>query len=344
MRYRTALEGKDRFNWRKGSKPTPYGLERIADARAHGSIVVVEGESDVQTCWHHGYDAVGLPGASSFKPEWLTYFDDIPTIHIVIEPDAGAKQMLGWIAKQPQEFQDRVRLVRLTDHKDPSALHLDDPEGFTSRFREALEAVETWVAYEDRQRWVRSEAALQDCEALAHKPDILQELDRSLERSGLVGERPAAYLTYLAITSRVFDAPVSVCLKGPSSAGKNHVVKKVLEHFPDDAYVQKTGMSPKAIFYGEEDLRHKMLVLIEWRGVNSEGEYPLESLLSEGHVSYETVDQTPNGLKTRRIERQVPPDSSPPRRGHISRVTWRTACSRSRSMTRPSRRDGLSKS
>ena len=306
VRYRRALEGKNRFTMRKGSTLIPYGLERIADARAHGSMVVVEGESDCHTLWHHGFDAVGLPGASNFKPEWLMHFDGFSTIYIVIEPDAGGEQMLGWIAKQPEAFQDRVRLVRLTDHKDPSALHLDDPDRFQSRFGEALEASETWTTYEDRQRWVRSEEALKDCEALAHKPDILRELDRSLERSGLVGERPAAYLTYLAITSRVLDEPVSVCLKGPSSGGKNVTVKTVLEHIPNDAYVEKTGMSPKVIFYGEEDLRHKMLVLIEWRGVKSEGEYPLESLLSEGYVKYETVDQTPNGLQARRIERPGP--------------------------------------
>ena len=302
VRYRMSLEGTHRFTWRKGSKLTPYGFERLADARAHGSIVVVEGESDCHTLWHHEIPAVGVPGASTFKSEWLTHLDDIPTIYVIIEPDRGGEQMLSWIAKQPSEFTDRVRLVRLTDHKDPSDLHVDDPDSFKSRFGEALGAAEPWAHHEAQQRNALATDALAKCEPLAKKPDILRELDRSLERSGLVGERPAAYLSYLAITSHVLDEPVSVVIKGPSSAGKNHIVKKVLEHFPDDAYVQKTGMSPKAIFYGEEDLRHRMLVLIEWRGVNSEGEYPLESLLSEGHVKYETVDQ----LQTRTIERPGP--------------------------------------
>ena len=285
---------------------TFYGLDRLKDAHAHGFIVVVEGESDAHTLWYHGYPAVGVPGASSFKSEWLPHLDHIPTIYLVIEPDAGGDQMLGWIAKQPAAFTDRVRLVRLAEHKDPSALHVDDPDSFQSRFDAALERAEPWATYEKRQRRTRSEEALKDCEQLATAPDILQELDRSLERSGLVGERPAAYLSYLAITSRVLNQPVNLCVKGLSSSGKSFILKKVIEHFPEDAYVIKTAMSDKSMFFSEEDLRHKVLVVYEWRGVSKDGEYAIESLLSEGHLTYETVAKTADGLKAIVLERPGP--------------------------------------
>ena len=285
---------------------TFYGLDRLKDAQAHGFIVVVEGESDAHTLWYHGYPAVGVPGASSFKSEWLPHLDHIPTIYLVIEPDAGGDQMLGWIAKQPAAFTDRVRLVRLAEHKDPSALHVDDPDSFQSRFDAALERAEPWATYEKRQRRTRSEEALKDCEQLATAPDILQELDRSLERSGLVGERPAAYLSYLAITSRVLNQPVNLCVKGLSSSGKSFILKKVIEHFPEDAYVIKTAMSDKSMFFSEEDLRHKVLVVYEWRGVSKDGEYAIESLLSEGHLTYETVAKTADGLKAIVLERPGP--------------------------------------
>ncbi len=306
VRYRLSLEGAQRFRSRTRSKMTFYGLDRLKDAQAHGFIVVVEGESDAHTLWYHGYPAVGVPGASSFKSEWLPHLDHIPTIYLVIEPDAGGDQMLGWIAKQPAAFTDRVRLVRLAEHKDPSALHVDDPDSFQSRFDAALERAEPWATYEKRQRRTRSEEALKDCEQLATAPDILQELDRSLERSGLVGERPAAYLSYLAITSRVLNQPVNLCVKGLSSSGKSFILKKVIEHFPEDAYVIKTAMSDKSMFFSEEDLRHKVLVVYEWRGVSKDGEYAIESLLSEGHLTYETVAKTADGLKAIVLERPGP--------------------------------------
>ena len=215
VRYRSALEGKNRFKWGYGSKSFLYGLDRLANARTHGSIVIVEGESDCHTLWHHAFLAVGVPGATSFKAKWLTHFAEINTLYIVIEPDAGGEQMLGWIAKQPQVFKDRVQLVRLSEQKDPSALHLDDSDRFKSRFREALKTAEPWAAHEAQQREALATDAWAQCEALAHKPDILHELNHSLERCGMVGERRAASLVYLAVTNRVLDAPVSICVKGP---------------------------------------------------------------------------------------------------------------------------------
>ena len=66
VRYRTALEGKKRFEWKKGAKTDLYGLDRLADARKKNQIVIVEGESDCHTLWHHNQPAVGLPGAATF--------------------------------------------------------------------------------------------------------------------------------------------------------------------------------------------------------------------------------------------------------------------------------------
>ena len=64
VRLRTALvrsAGKDdRFRWERGSKPLLYGLWRLG---REPSVVIVEGESDCHTLWHHGINAVGLPGA-----------------------------------------------------------------------------------------------------------------------------------------------------------------------------------------------------------------------------------------------------------------------------------------
>jgi hypothetical protein len=61
VRFRIALEkgpkGDERFRWRKGSKPSPYGLWRLEHARERGYIFLVEGESDAQTFWHHGHES-----------------------------------------------------------------------------------------------------------------------------------------------------------------------------------------------------------------------------------------------------------------------------------------------
>jgi putative DNA primase/helicase len=155
MRYRHALKGPQRFSWEPGQTPTLYGLQFIPAARETGTIVLVEGESDTHTLWHHGYSALGVPGASSFKDEWRTHFDGFDVVYVVVEDDNGGKQLVSRIAEQPSKFKALIRLITPTHHKDVSALHIADPEQFKVRFDAALEGAEPWASYADRQAWVQ---------------------------------------------------------------------------------------------------------------------------------------------------------------------------------------------
>jgi hypothetical protein len=49
VRFRLSLTGGNRFRYKGGSKPSPYGLWRLEQARAAGYVVLGEGESDAHT-------------------------------------------------------------------------------------------------------------------------------------------------------------------------------------------------------------------------------------------------------------------------------------------------------
>ena len=53
VRFRIALDGEDKFRWKKRSKLCLYGLTRLRSARELGYVVLVEGESCAQTLWLH---------------------------------------------------------------------------------------------------------------------------------------------------------------------------------------------------------------------------------------------------------------------------------------------------
>lgn len=158
---------------------------------------------------------------------------------------------------------------------------------------------------------VEVHATVQDppekCRELAASASILDRLIEDLATSGLYGEDRAAKLVYLALTSRVFPRPVSLGLKGPSSAGKSFTVGSVLKVFPKATYYELTGMSPKALVYSAECLRHRCLVLFEATGL-SEGTsaYFMRSLLSEGVVKWATVKKTPVGNATSLLVKEGP--------------------------------------
>jgi hypothetical protein len=148
------------------------------------------------------------------------------------------------------------------------------------------------------------EAAVGD---LRSDPDILARFGADVESAGLVGETNNAKILFLTLTSRLFERPVSVAIKGVSAGGKSFTVEQVLKFFPSAAYFVRTGMSEKAIIYSDESYRYRFIVIFEAVGMNSEiMSYLIRTLLSEGRVVYEVVEKTKLGLRPRRIEKEGP--------------------------------------
>jgi hypothetical protein len=140
VRYRTSLDHGDRyaFMWRKGDKAVLYGQDRLADARAQGYTTLVEGESDAQTLWLHGFSAVGIPGApNGWKEERdAKLLDGIGKIFLTKEPGLAALKLLAKL--KGSTIANRLRIVDMNGAKDPNALHCEDPSVFRERFEALL--------------------------------------------------------------------------------------------------------------------------------------------------------------------------------------------------------------
>jgi hypothetical protein len=308
VRFRVSLNGGDKFRWKAGTKARGklYGLSRLVRARELGYTLLVEGESDAQTAWLHERPAVALPGAAMWaEPVNARQLDGLDAIYVLIEPDKGGEAMLNWL--RGSAIRERVRLVRLDAVKDLSELHLADETRFGERLEVALQSATPWDEHERIAGDLRREAAWRVCAPLARDPRILDRFGEVVTRRGLVGEDAAAKTVYLAVTSRLFEHPTSIAVKGPSAGGKSYVVETVLAFFPPDAFYSLTGMSEHALAYSTESLVHRHLVLYEASALGADfADYLLRTLLSEGKLRYETVEKTSSGLEARLIERAGP--------------------------------------
>ena len=309
IRFRVALnkseEGDDRFRWRTGSKVMPYGLWRLEKIREVGWVVLVEGESDCHTLWHHGIPALGIPGAGTWKDRWAEHLEGIEKIYVVIEPDDGGRSLKEKLLAS--SMRDRPHLVDLGEFEDVSGLYLAERETFGDRFAAALKAATPYTEFKRSETETAARNAWAECKDLVLVPNILERFAKDLADSGVVGESRVAKLLYLAVTPRLLEIPVSVAIKGPSSGGKSYLTEQVLRFFPESAYYALTAMSEHALAYGDEPLSHRFLVLYEAAGMNSDFQsYLIRSLLSEGRLRYETVEKTSEGMKPRLIEREGP--------------------------------------
>lgn len=229
-----------RFKWSQGSagKLMLYGEWKIPQYYEDGKAILVEGESDTQTLWYLGFNAMGVPGASIFKAEWVQRIGDIQELYLHIEPDQGGETYYNtMIQKLKQgEYHGKVYIWSCKDYgvKDPSELYIKSasPEEAKAKLDEALarakyinlEEIDIPAAIEDAPKhlrvpegWKYNEEGifLQDIKTLAYKrvcrtPIILtrrlKSLDTGEEKIEVAFKRDDKWHTAIHPRSTIFQS------------------------------------------------------------------------------------------------------------------------------------------
>lgn len=117
-----------RWSWGSSGKLILYGDWRLPEIRKVGWAILVEGESDTQTLWYLGFPALGVPGASNFRPKMVPKLQDLK-LYIHVEPDKGGETFLQKITQvlHEEEFIGEVYAWSCKGFgvKDPSQLFLE---------------------------------------------------------------------------------------------------------------------------------------------------------------------------------------------------------------------------
>ncbi len=99
VRRRYAITAKDGSAWEgpRDAAVIPYGLWRLDEARKARHLILVEGETDALTLWHHGFPALGLPGSRMAHLLDRKHLNGIESLYIVREPDEGGRHFVEGI-------------------------------------------------------------------------------------------------------------------------------------------------------------------------------------------------------------------------------------------------------
>ncbi len=130
-RTRLSLTGQLKVLQPKDVPLFPYGLDRLREGR---DLIVVEGESDCHTLWLHGFTAVGVPGAGGWKREWRNYLTLHKRIYLYDEGNVASRRLANRIAGDCPG----IRRLKVRDYKDPSDLHMAEPDDFDRLMRTAM--------------------------------------------------------------------------------------------------------------------------------------------------------------------------------------------------------------
>lgn len=130
-------------------------------------------------------------------------------------------------------------------------------------------------------------------EELLSDPQLIGRVGEAFSALGVVGEKDAALVAWLVLTSRLADRPLGAVIQSSSAAGKSTLADAALALFPEEQKVAFSAMTGQALYYlGESDLSHKALYIAEEEGA-SRASYALKLLVSEGELSIAAAGKDP---------------------------------------------------
>jgi hypothetical protein len=136
---------------------------------------------------------------------------------------------------------------------------------------------------------------------LLQSPDFFSKLLKALSREGLVGEEGNALVVFIVCVSRLLSKPLNLFVKGHSSSGKNHTVKKVLRLIPPKYIYEISNSSERAWNYMGEQLKHKIVFFQEESVAFGGKQHPARLLISENRLERTiTVRKKGGGFETKK--------------------------------------------
>jgi DNA primase len=123
---------------------------------------------------------------------------------------------------------------------------------------------------------------------------LLSRAAADMKRLGHVGEFPAKQLGFICAVSARSGKPIQPSTHAQSAAGKNFLWDTVLSLFPPEMVVKRSGLSAKALFRTQANLKGAVLYIQEVAG-SEDAEYTIRVMQSDGRLEYEATEKMPDG-------------------------------------------------
>ena len=152
----------------------------------------------------------------------------------------------------------------------------------------------------DKKKKALSPDEVQAAQAFLEQPNLLERTNELIGQSGVIGEETNRLLMYLVFTSRKMPRPLHVVSLGASGMGKTHLQEKVGALIPEEDTLSVTSLSENSFYYfGQEELRHKLILIEDLDGLAGSGAtgafYALRELQSKRRISKTIAHKTSQG-------------------------------------------------
>jgi hypothetical protein len=132
--------------------------------------------------------------------------------------------------------------------------------------------------------------------AFLKSKNLLTDLIKSLNTTGILGEDENAVILFLALASYKFSNPFSVLCLAKSGIGKSYILQKLSECMPPNTYSFHTKISANALYYFDSSMIQDKALLIEDLEWTTQMLQPLATLQSQGRLVNTRATKDKDGM------------------------------------------------
>lgn len=119
---------------------------------------------------------------------------------------------------------------------------------------------------------------------------LLDNIDKLLEQSGIVGEEDNRKLLFILASSYKMPYLLHALIQGTSGEGKSHLLNSIADCIPQEDVMNLTRITSKSLYhYREKELMNKLVLIQDFDGLDEEAQFAFREMQSAKFLSSSTV-------------------------------------------------------
>lgn len=116
--------------------------------------------------------------------------------------------------------------------------------------------------------------------------NLLQQINKLIEQSGIIGEENSRLLLFIIASSYKTKQPLHAIVQGSSGSGKTHLISKIADIIPQEDVLRFTRITESSLYnWGEYELVNKLLIIEDLDGLKEEAMFAMRELISNQRLS-----------------------------------------------------------
>jgi len=121
-------------------------------------------------------------------------------------------------------------------------------------------------------------------------PKLIQNIDKLLGQSGIVGEEDNRKTLFVIASSYKMPNLLHGLVNGASGEGKSHLINAISEYMPQEDVLNMTRITSKSLYhYREKELVNKLILIQDFDGLEEEAQLAFREMQSAKFLSSSTV-------------------------------------------------------